>query len=98
MQRWGNDCKFVAKHSFFKVFAIFSDYEGVYLHTKVAWRMRVCFRDKLVKLLLKPRGDFPVLALFSTCLSLRSSLPTPIKSIFVKLSRIGLSFHKVWLS
>ena len=43
-------------------------------------------------------GNFPVLALFFTCPSLKSGFPTPIKIIFLKLLRIGLSFHKVWLS
>ena len=38
---------------------------------------------------------FPVLALFSTCPSLKSGTPTPIKILFPKLKRIDLLPHGV---
>ena len=39
---------------------------------------------------------FSVLALFSTCPSLRTGTPNPIKILFSKLTKLGLSVHKVW--
>ena len=42
--------------------------------------------------------NFLVLALFFHLSLPKIGLATPIKIICLKLSRIGLSFHKVWLS
>ena len=42
--------------------------------------------------------NFRVLAIFFHLSPLKSGLLTPIKIIFLKLSTMGRSFHKAWLS
>ena len=83
--------------TFLKLFCSILRLEGDVSSQKGRIGVHVCFNDKLEDYPSK-RGEIGQFSsfspIFSTCLSLKSGLPTPIK---VKLSRIALSFHKVRL-
>ena len=91
---------FVAKHDLLKAFCSIFRLKVTFLDTKVAGRVTVCFRGKFKKLPLKSQGDWEFSS-FSPIFHL--SLPKiwlshHHKSIVLRLSRLGLLFHKVWLS